>query len=130
MSSRRRVKKSPRGSWLFFLVAALAGGTGACHAEPVIPFPDSGDPCVSGASNHAIDCSRFGETTCGTSSTSCPRLLYGCADAAYFSQEDYSECPPEAGRDADLLGDVSLIPVDAPTGLPAPDAGEGDGEAE
>jgi len=125
VSSVRCAKTSPRGfSLLFLVVVALTGGLGACHAEPVIPFPDAGDPCASSAANHAIDCARYGETTCGTSSTTCPRLLYGCADAAYFSQEDYSECPPEAGgRDAELSGDVSFIQDETSTGLPAPDGG-------
>jgi hypothetical protein len=113
------------------VLLALTGALGACHAEPVIPFPDAGDPCATRSGNHAIDCARFPDTTCGASSTSCPREIYGCADAAYFSTEDYSQCPPEAGgRDATLFGDVSLFPDDAFTGREAPDGGDGGGEEE
>lgn len=96
-------------------LALLVGGA-ACHSsEPVIPFPDAGDPCSGGA--HKIDCAQYAETTCVVSGTTCPRQTYGCADAAYFTSQDYSECPPEAGVDAGLL-DVSLfgndVNLDAP----------------
>jgi hypothetical protein len=115
---------------LFF--AVVTAGAGACHSEPVIPFPDAGDPCADTDGDH-IDCARFPETTCGGGATACPREIYGCADGGYFSQLDYSDCPPEAGgRDATLLGDVSFIQEDdASTGLDvSPDGEGGDGEGE
>ena len=133
MSSLRRVEACSRSRSLFgalalFVFAVVTAGLGACHSEPVIPFPDAGDPCANTAGNNAIDCARFPETTCGGGATTCPRAIYGCADGGYFSQMDYSDCPPEAGgRDATLLGDVSLIgPDDASTDPEASaDAGEG-----
>jgi hypothetical protein len=118
---------------LTLLVVVVTAGAGACHSEPVIPFPDAGDPCTDPSGNHAIDCARFPETTCGGGATTCPREIYGCADGGYFSQLDDSDCPPEAGgRDAALLGDVSLIREDdASAGQEASADGDGgDGEGE
>lgn len=111
------------GDALVILAGALVLAAAACHSEPVIPFMDAGDPCSS--PTHTLDCSEFADTTCGTTSTSCPRLVYGCEDAAPFSREDYSECPPEAGLDAPSLGDVSLLGDGALLG----DAGEAGGDA-
>jgi hypothetical protein len=104
------------GMLLLLLLAALATGGGACHsAEPVIPFMDAGNPC-SGSSAHAIDCAQYAETTCVVAGTTCPEEIYGCADAAYFTKDDYSQCPPEGGGDAAQLGDVSLLGDDASEG--------------
>lgn len=103
-----------RGTLPLLLLAALATGGGACHSpEPVIPFMDSGDPC-SGSTAHSIDCAQYAETTCVVGGSVCPQETYGCADAAYFTKEDYSQCPPEAGgNDAAQLGDVNLFGGDA-----------------
>jgi hypothetical protein len=92
-------------------VASLAACLAACHStEPVIPFMDAGDPCTSGGDAHAIDCAEFAETRCVVQGSVCPRVTYGCADAAYFSSDDYSQCPPEGGGvDAKPLGDASLL---------------------
>jgi hypothetical protein len=88
----------------------------------VIPFPDSGDPC---ASSQTLDCARFSQTTCGTGSTTCPRQIFGCADAAYFAREDYSQCLAEAGpSDAAPVDEVGLFENDASSGADAPDASE------
>jgi hypothetical protein len=92
------------------LLGVLARQAGACHsAEPVIPFMDAGDPCSAGGDAHAIDCAQFAETTCVVQGSTCPRETYGCADAAYFTKDDYSDCPEGGGVDAPLLGDVSLL---------------------
>jgi hypothetical protein len=106
-----------RATLLVLLLAALWTGGGACHSpEPVIPFMDAGDPC-SGSTAHAIDCAEYAETTCVIAGSTCPRETYGCADAAYFTKSDYSECPPEAGgSDAAQLGDVSLFGDDVSEG--------------
>jgi hypothetical protein len=132
MSTRRAAKASANtgsfGRSLALLFAVLIAALGACHSEVVIPFPDAGDPC-SGSDGDHIDCARFPETTCGGGGTTCPRTIYGCADGGYFSQTDYSECPPEGGgRDAMLLGDVSLIAPDAATGPETPDGSDGGDE--
>ena len=114
--------------WLLLaaLLAALAAAPGACHsAEPVIPFMDAGDPC-SGADAHAIDCAEFAETTCVVQGSTCPRETYGCADAAYFTKDDYSQCPEGGGPDAPLLGDVNLLGDG--TLIEAGDAGDDGGD--
>jgi len=113
------------GTLPVLLLAALAAGGGACHSqEPVIPFMDAGDPCSGGSGPHALDCAQYAETTCVVEGTTCPRETYGCADAAYFTNDDYSQCPPEGGGgDAPQLGDVSLFGDDASEG---PDATAGD----
>jgi hypothetical protein len=104
------------------LAGELAMVGGACsHQEPVYPFIDAGDPCATSPSAHPIDCAQFAETTCVVEGETCPREIYGCADASYFTAEDYSQCPPEAGGDVTLLGDGGVIGTDAP----ADSAGEG-----
>jgi hypothetical protein len=121
-----------RGTLFAVLLAALAMGGDACQsAEPVIPFMDAGDPCSGGSSAHAIDCAQFAETTCVVKGSVCPRETYGCADAAFFTKDYYSQCPPEAGGgDAALLGDVSLFGDDASEGpdAPASDASDAAGD--
>ena len=125
---------------LAVLLAGLAGGAGACHKETVIPFPDAGNPCGAGGAGgdaHAIDCAEFPDTTCGAEETTCPRELYGCADASYYATTDYSQCPPEAGpsdatspSDARLFGDDASAdsdatsPTDAALPSDASEAGE------
>jgi hypothetical protein len=117
------------GALLLLLLGALATGGGACHSpEPVIPFMDSGDPC-SGSTTHAINCAQYADTTCVVSGAVCPQETYGCADAAYFTKEDYSQCPPEAGgNDAAQLGDVSLFGDDA-SGLTDAAPGDASGDS-
>ncbi|HEY3817919.1 MAG TPA: hypothetical protein VGL81_12145 [Polyangiaceae bacterium] len=108
------------------LLAALfaAGGAAAgCHSkEPVIPFMDSGDPCSGSSTSHSLDCAEFADTTCVVQGSVCPLETYGCADAAYFTKDDYSQCPPEGGGldaapfDGSLLGDGSILNDDASDG--------------
>jgi hypothetical protein len=115
------------------LLAALAPGGGACQSsEPVIPFMDAGDPCANASTTFAIDCAQFPDTTCTAEGTSCPRQTYGCADAAYFTKFDYSQCPPEAGgNDAAQLRDVSLFGDDASgvSDATASDSGDASGDS-
>jgi hypothetical protein len=102
------------------VVAAVAG----CHKEVVIPFPDSGDPCSGASNGRQIDCAEFGDQTCVVPGSTCPRIVYGCADGGYFETQDDSECPAEAGgTDAAQFGDVSL--VGAPDASDAGDASDG-----
>lgn len=79
--------------------------------EPVVPFPDAGDPCsASAAAGSQINCGQYPETTCVAEvDAGCARVTYGCADAAYFTNVDTSRCP-EAGPDSSSgFGDASLI---------------------
>jgi hypothetical protein len=111
-------------------IALLAGALGGCHHQVVVPFLDAGDPCIVGAQDHSIDCAEFSDTTCETSGAICPRVVYGCADAIYFSRDDYSECTVEGGDDdASLFGDVSLIGADASSGSDARDGATEDATA-
>jgi len=89
------------------MMASACGGP-----EQVFPFIDAGDPCSS-ATAHAFDCQQFPDKTCVVEGASCPREIYGCADASYFTTEDYSQCPPEAGADVALLGDGNVLGGDA-----------------
>jgi hypothetical protein len=105
------------GTFLGVLLAALVAG-GACHSqEPVVPFMDAGNPCSGAAGPHPIDCAQYAETTCVVQGSTCPAETYGCADAAYFTKDDYSMCPPEGGGgDAAQLGDVALFGDDVAEG--------------
>lgn len=100
----------------------------ACsHQEPVYPFIDAGDPCETSPAAHPIDCAQFADTTCIVQGQTCPREIYGCADASYFTAEDYSQCPPEAGSDVALLGDGGVIGGDA-SGDATTDGGDAAGQ--
>ena len=100
------------------LLAQLAVAAACSHPEPVYPFIDAGDPCAASPTAHPIDCAQFADTTCVVEGETCPREIYGCADASYFTSEDYSQCPPEAGSDVALLGDGSVIGGDASVDSP------------
>ncbi len=102
---------------------------GACsRQEPVYPFIDAGDPCAASPTAHPIDCAQFADTTCVVEGGTCPREIYGCADASYFTDQDYSQCPPEAGSDVALLGDGGVIGNDA-TGDSAGEGGDATSDA-
>jgi hypothetical protein len=111
----------------FWLLAGLTWVASACsHSEEVFPFIDAGDPC-SASMPHAFDCQQFPDQTCVVEGASCPREIYGCSDASYFTSQDYSQCPAEGGADVALLGDGNVLGNDGPADSSSEaDAGAGD----
>ncbi len=91
--------------------AVLGTTTLACNSTPyVVPFPDAGDPCGTPMN---IDCGEFANKTCTVPGDGgCARVVYGCADAAFFVDADTSQCPADsgsAGSDGPAVGDGGLI---------------------